>query len=242
MSRLIEPAASVFLTWGFALYAVVVALLFVGGVALAGARRNEPRRATWGWALGIAAAVAAWMAATWGVAASGGLLQFDRRPPPFFMLMPAVLSVGLAIALSPLGTRLVRGLPLAVLIGFQSFRFPLELLMHRAATEGVMPPQMSYSGRNFDIVSGVSGAIVALLIWRGVAGQSLAAIWNVAGATLLANILVVAVISTPVFAAFGSHQLNTWVAYPPFVWLPTVFVVLAIAGHVLVWRKLRASG
>jgi hypothetical protein len=101
---------------------------------------------------------------------------------------------------------------------------------------------MSYSGRNFDILTGISAAIVGLLIWRGMAGRPLAVIWNFAGAALLANILVVAIISTPVFAAFGSHQLNTWVAYPPFVWLPTVFVVLAIAGHALVWQALRAGG
>ena len=135
-----------------------------------------------------------------------------------------------------------KGLPLAVLIGFQSFRFPLELLMHRAATEGVMPAQMSYSGRNFDIVSGISAVVVALLIWRRAAGRSLAVIWNIAGALLLANILVVALVSTPALAAFGPDRLNTWVCYPPFVWLPTVFVVLAIAGHLLVARKLRAGG
>jgi hypothetical protein len=238
----LPPAASAFLTAGFTLFAVVVALLFISSVALAGARLQESVNANWSRVLGVATVTAAWMAMTWRLAETGALLAFDRRPPPLFVLMVAVLAVSVAIAFSPVGTRLVKGLPLAVLIGFQSFRFPLELLMHRAATEGVMPAQMSYSGRNFDIVSGISAAIVALLIWRRAAGRSLAVFWNIAGALLLANILVVAMVSTPALAAFGPDRLNTWVCYPPFVWLPTVFVVLAIAGHLLVARKLRAGG
>ena len=38
--------------------------------------------------------------------------------------------------------------------------------MHRAATEGVMPMQMSYSGQNLDIVSGVTAIVVAWMMAR----------------------------------------------------------------------------
>lgn len=54
----------------------------------------------------------------------------------------------------------------AWIIGIQSFRFPLELLMHRAATTGLMPPQMSYSGRNVDILSGLLAIVVAVAASR----------------------------------------------------------------------------
>ena len=181
------------------------------------------------------------MALTATVAESGVLTEFDRRPPPLMLLLLAVAAMSIAIAWSPLGTRLVRGIPLAALVAFQGFRLPLELLMHRAYTEGVMPEQMSYSGRNFDIVTGVTAIIVAVLIQRGIAGRAVVSMWNVLGAALLANILFVAVASTPIFAAFGPDRLNTWVAYPPFVWLPTVMVVLAISGHLLIWRKLATA-
>lgn len=235
------PTASPFLVAGFVILAAVVVSLFVCGVAWAGVRRGEPQTATRRWTLLAVTAAAVWMALAWRVAASGILLDVDRRPPPLFVLFAAVLTMSLAIALTPLGTRLIRGLPLAALIAFQSFRLPLELLMHRAATEGVMPAQMSYSGRNLDIITGLTAAIVSLLIWRGKAGRRVATAWNVLGAALLANILVVAMISTPAIAAFGPDRLNTWVGHPPFVWLPTVFVVLATAGHLLVWRALRAG-
>ena len=41
------------------------------------------------------------------------------------------------------------------------------------------------------------------------------------------------------FAAFGEGAaLNTFIAYVPFTTLPTVMVLLAMAGHVVLWRKL----
>ena len=62
--------------------------------------------------------------------------------------------------------------------------------------------------------------------------------WNVLGLALLANIVGIAIASTPLFRAFGDDRLNTFVAYPPFVWLPAVLVTGALMGHILVWRKL----
>jgi len=42
-----------------------------------------------------------------------------------------------------------------------------------------------------------------------------------------------------VFGAFGDGPaLNTFIAYVPFTTLPTVMVLLAMAGHVMVWRRL----
>lgn len=236
--RVVPPQASAFLVTAFTAFSVTLALLFLVLVAWAGRRMHEPGAKTAQWVLLTASAAAAWMALSWFAADSGFFAQFDRRPPPIVLLMLAVLLVSSAIAFSPLGTRLARGLPVAALVGFQSFRFPLELLMHRAATEGVMPEQMSYSGRNFDILTGLSAMVVAFALYRG-APLLIAAIWNVAGALLLANILFVALASTPVFAAFGPDRLNTWVAHPPFVWLPAVMVVLAIAGHLTIWRAFR---
>src|SRR5436189_87673 len=125
---------------------------------------------------------------------------------------------------------LVVGLPVAVLVGSQVFRFPLELLMHRAYTEGVMPVQMSYSGRNLDILSGVSAGLLGLALARGPVPRWLVTAWNLGGLALLVNIVTVAVISTPLFRWFGDDKLNTWVTYPPFVWLPAVMVTAALIG------------
>jgi len=39
-----------------------------------------------------------------------------------------------------------------------------------------------------------------------------------------------------------SCPANTWVTYPPFVWLPAMMVLVAWAGHILVFRSLQQPG
>ncbi|RYD64187.1 MAG: hypothetical protein EOP84_32950 [Verrucomicrobiaceae bacterium] len=152
----------------------------------------------------------------------------------------AVLALGLRLGLSKVGDRLVRGLSLPVLIGFQTFRLPLELVMHRAATEGVMPPQMSYSGWNFDILTGITAIFVGVLLFMGRMPRWGVWLWNIGGMALLAGIILIAGLSSPMVRAFGEEpaRVNTWVAHFPFVWLPSVLVVAAIVGHVVITRKL----
>lgn len=184
--------------------------------------------------------IGAWMAATWWLAASGSLARFDVRPPPLVLLLVTMVALTVGLGLSKLGGRLARGLPLAALIGFQAFRLPLELVMHQAAREGVMPVQMSFAGWNFDIVTGASALVVAWLAGRGRLPRWGALAWNALGSTLLVVIVAIAVVSTPLFAAFGSapDRLNTWIAWPPYVWLPSILVAAALFGHVLLWRRL----
>jgi hypothetical protein len=62
--------------------------------------------------------------------------------------------------------------------------------------------------------------------------------WNTLGSLLLAAIIIIAFISTPVVAAFGPDRVNTFVANPPYVWLPGILVPTALLGHLLLWRKL----
>src|SRR5262249_39206913 len=111
-----------------------------------------------------------------------------------------------------------------------------ELLMHRAVAEGVMPEQMSYSGWNFDILTGIGATL--LLPFANRAPAWLLRAWNLLGIALLTNILVIAVVSTPLVAAFGPDRVTTFVPYPPYVWLASVLVGAAITGHILLIRRL----
>jgi hypothetical protein len=230
--------ASGLVTAGFVVLPLLVAAGFVLACEWAAQRRGEPagmrRRRT----ARVATAVLAWLAVTWLVAASGVLRRFDATPPPFAGLVLAILVVGIAVPCSPLGTLLVRGLPLWALVGFQVFRFPLELVMHRAYVEGVMPVQMSYSGFNYDIVTGITAGVLGAWLSRRRAPRWIVIAWNLLGFALLVNVVTIAIVSTPVFRWFGDDRLNVFVTYPPFVWLPAILVPAALMGHILVWRRL----
>jgi hypothetical protein len=179
-----------------------------------------------------------WLFAVSAASYSGALLPGSGPPLPFVAMLASVLALGIAFARSAVGERLARGLPLAVLVGFQGFRLPLELAMHRAHSEGLMPIQMSYSGRNFDIVTGVTAIALALALSVTQVPRWVVRAWNVVGLLLLANILGVAMASTPMFAYFGPDRLNVWVMWMPYTLLPAVMVLAAWAGHLIVWRAL----
>jgi hypothetical protein len=111
--------------------------------------------------------------------------------------------------------------------------------MHRAYTEGLMPVQMSYSGRNFDIVTGLTALAVGGWLATGRRSPGLVFLWNTLGVALLINILAVALLSAPTpFRVFMNEPANVWITRPPWIWLPAVMVPAAILGHVLVYRRL----
>ena len=232
------PDASRFLTGSFIVLAVALAVLWVIAVDLAGRRLREPRVVRRPWTIGTSVGAGLWMGLTWAAAETGHLSRLDLMPPPFMVLPVALVLLSLLVAFSRFGTRLIDGLPLSWLIGAQVFRVPLELMLHRANVEGVMPMQMSYSGWNFDIATGLTALPVAWAVARGYGGRGLVLAWNALGSLLLLNIVVIAIVSTPIIGWFGPTLVNTFVMFPPFVWLPAVMVTTAFVGHLLVWRAL----
>jgi hypothetical protein len=228
-----DPATAAFVVIPLLLMAVLM-----WGTAVAWKRsERSPTTAT----LAVGAAFAAWMALTWVLAERGVLRDWNATPPPFGLLVLAIVAISCGVAFSPLGRALTRHLPLWTLIAVQSFRLPLELAMHTMADRGVMPEQMTYTGSNFDILTGLTAIAVAAALRYGVGGQRLAWLWNIAGLALLINVVTIAILSTPTFALFGPDRLNVWVTYPPYVWLPTVMVTAALTGHLLIFRALIAA-
>ena len=231
--------ASILLLYGFIVLPILVAVALSAIIWRAVGAEGYPRRQTNRLQIRLALGAVAWLAITLWVSAAGVLRHFERQPPPMLFLVAAVFALAGWLACSWIGDLVVRHTSWVVLVGLQGFRLPLELLMHRAYVEGIMPVQMSYSGRSFDIVTGASAIVLALALARFPVPRWVIAVWNVLGTVLLVNILVIAIASMPMFHRFGMDRLNVWVADPPFVWLPAVLVLTALAGHLLMFRKQR---
>src|SRR5580765_4501976 len=116
--------ASAVVTAGFILLPLLVSVGFVLAYEWPGRRLGEDAAVRRRRATRLGAEVFAWLLITAIMAATGVLRRVDATPPPFAGLALAVGFLGVVVPLSPVGTLLVRGLPLWFLVGFQVFRFP----------------------------------------------------------------------------------------------------------------------
>ncbi len=240
MSSLPLPAGSPALHAGFVGLTAAIGGLFTAAVYWSSVRTGLERRVATRRAAVAGIAALAWIALT-ATAAARGILRFAAPPT---MLIAIIVSIALAIglALSPLGRRIALGLPVVALVGYQGFRVVVELLMHRAYSEGLMPVQMSYSGRNFDIVTGITALALGAWLATGRSSRKLLVTWNTLGVVLLANILGVALLSAPTpMRRFMNEPANDWITHAPWIWLPTVMVFAAVFGHVALYRRLADS-
>ncbi|MCG8417354.1 MAG: hypothetical protein MJE77_05350 [Proteobacteria bacterium] len=232
---------SSFSTVAFVLVVAAVAVMVVWGTHAAGRGLGEAPEQTRRWSFGTAAALLLWMAATGAVSASG-VLEAPGLPPRAMLFMGGCNLAVIVLALSRVGARWVDGLPIAALVGFHAFRLPLELVLHRWYVEGVLPVQMTYSGFNLDIVTGILGLVVGLWLWRR--GVSRAAVWafNLVGFGLLVNVAGIAILSSPFpFRVFMNDPAVLLVFHFPYGWILPMCVAPALMGHVLVFRWLWRS-
>lgn len=183
--------------------------------------------------LAVALGTGAWIGLLAALVASGRLEALPLRGFPLFF--GGVLVVSLGAGLSPLGRRFADTVPLTALVAFQAFRFPLELVLHDWARQGTIPSTMTWTGQNFDIVTGV----VALLAAPFVARRRGAA-WgvNVVGVLLLLNVIRVAVMSSPLPFAWGQQPPLLLALHLPYALIGPVCVGGALFGHVVLTRAL----
>jgi len=161
----------------------------------------------------------------------------EAHPFPLIPVTFVTLNVvSLAFALSDAGKRLARSLPLEALVGFQAFRLPLELVLHSWSEQGTIPETMTWTGQNLDIVSGVTALVLAPFAAR----RTVAWIANIVGAVFLLNVARVAMMSSPLPFAWSYAQPKlTLIAHLPYALIGPVCVGGALAGHVILTRRLR---
>ena len=226
------PAVSPLTLVLFAALVLVVAMIVIRGF----------RRAGWSSTMTIAV-LFIYLVIPALLVRAGVLDRYDPPPPPALLLLLGQTILTVVILVSSRGTALANHLALGSVVLLQSFRIVVEFLLHRLYQEGVVPVQMTYSGRNFDIVTGITGLILGALLVRGrILPRGILLGWNILGLALLANIVGVAALSTPVpFRVFTEGPPNLLPSTLPWIWLPSFLVQVALGSHLLIFRMLRTS-
>jgi hypothetical protein len=235
---MVQP--SLWTTVVFVAIVLALAAALVTAVARARVDGESPARHR-RWVIGTAAGLFVWLAITAAIAESG-VLEKQTLPPRVMLLIFSCVLVAAVAALSPLGTRLVRNVSIAALIGFQVFRLPLEIVLHQWWKEGVLPIQMTFEGRNFDIASGILALIVGLWGARRPLPRPAIVLFNLSGVGLLIAVGIIAILSTPIpIRRFMNDPPVLLAFHAPYVWIVPFCVGGALFGHVLVFRRLLAD-
>jgi len=127
-------------------------------------------------------------------------------------------------------------LSLRALTQLQVFRVFVEVLLWLLFIQNLLPEQMTFEGRNWDILSGITALLAARFL---LTSKHWMAVWNILGLVLLINIVTIAILSMPTpIQVFNTEPANTIVTQFPFVFLPTFLVPLAYILHLMSLRKL----
>lgn len=188
----------------------------------------------------VLAVLLAWLLAQGALAASGFYAVTDTLPPRFALLMgPPLLVLALVFGTAG-GRRFLDKLRLDTLTLLHVVRIPVELVLLALFLHGAVPRLMTFEGRNWDIVAGLTAPVVWYFAFRKKQlGRRGLLLWNVLGLVSLLNIVTNAVLAAPSpFQRFAFGQPNVAILYFPFNWLPAVVVPLVLLAHLAAIRTL----
>ena len=136
------------------------------------------------------------------------------------------------------------GLHLDSLTLLHVVRIPVELVLFGLFSQGAVPQLMTFEGRNWDILAGLTAPIVYYLAFRkNVLGTKSLLLWNIISLASLLNIVTTALLAAPTpFQRLAFEQPNVAVLHFPFVWLPACVVPIVLLAHLAaIWRLAATS-
>ena len=196
-----------------------------------------PDRRTW-LTVAVAAGLTGWLGLTWLLADLDVLAQWGSAPPRVVLLPLAVLAAMILLNRRPAFAALVAHLPRWWPVAASSARIIVELVLWAWLSDGLIPRQLTFEGRNVDVIVGLTAPAVAWLITRDRIGPRAVLVWNLLGLASLVNVAVIAVTSVPgPLRASWPGQPLTVIAYWPAVWIPAFLLPLAAVLHVVSIRQ-----
>ncbi|MEP6901437.1 MAG: hypothetical protein ABJA66_06780 [Actinomycetota bacterium] len=177
------------------------------------------------------------------ILALNGFHQATEIFPPRFVafgVFPALLLIIIYFVF--FRKNFIEPLPLKVLTLLSIIRIPVEIVLFWLFQNHLIPQSMTFEGRNFDILSGITAPIVYFLAFRGgKINRPLLIVWNIFALILLFNVVITAILAFPsVNPQLAPELQNRAVTYFPFIWLPTVVVPIVLFSHLAsLWKLLR---
>lgn len=189
--------------------------------------------------------VAAWMTIQSAIAATG-FFTVENSLPPRFLLLIIIPVIGIITIFSTTkGKSFIDSFDVKTLTLLHSTRIAIEVVLFWLFLSKAMPQLMTFEGRNFDLVSGITAPLIYYFGFiKGRIGVKTILAWNVVCLAILLFTVGNAILSAPTpLQRFSFDQPTIAVFYFPFVWLPGIVVPIVIFSHLisihLLMKKIR---
>ncbi len=163
-----------------------------------------------------------WIAVQSVAAINDFYLTTNTVPPRFLLLIGPPLLLIIFLFSTKQGRQFITSLDTKTLTLLHVIRIPVEIVLLLLHTHKLVPQLMTFEGRNFDILSGLSAPLIYYFGYvQKRLSRSTLLIWNWICIALLLNIVINAILSAPfALQQFAFDQPNIAVLYFPFVLLP----------------------
>ncbi len=187
--------------------------------------------------------LAVWILAQSGISLTGFYKNTEAFPPRFILVLGPPIITLLLLFLTGKGKRVLNSLNFQKLTLLHTIRIPVELILFGLFTQNLIPELMTFSGRNFDVLAGLTAPFIYYFGFvKKRLSRGFLIFWNIASLALLLNIISNAILSAPFpFQQFAFEQPNIALLRFPFVLLPGFVVPVVLFCHLGMLRQLFVS-
>jgi len=178
--------------------------------------------------------LSAWIVMISSLAINNYFLDYSSPPRLLFFLAGPLLCIALLLILPKSRIFLLR-MPLTTLHYIHIVRVPVEVVLWWLSIELLIPQEMTFEGKNLDIIAGISAPFAAVFMTGNQRKSRLVGvIWNLISPGLLMNIVVRAISLTPYFFSPRLTEIaNTGIFHFPYILLPNFVVPIVLFSHVV---------
>jgi hypothetical protein len=163
--------------------------------------------------------------------------DFTSMPPKIALAIVPTLIAVVVLGFSRKVKEIADTLSPSWIIGLQSFRILIEIVLWQLVMQGRIARMMSIEGANYDLITGITAPVIAWMSAYTGSGWMQKA-WNVMGLVLLANVMTRGMLNAPTrFRVIHDEPANTIIATFPYIWLPCFSVAVALFLHIVSLRQ-----
>lgn len=171
------------------------------------------------------------------------ILQDYSLPPkvPLLLVTPVFLFTGVFIYRNR-NAEWLKHIPKHWLIFFQTFRILLEIIFVFSVAKGILHPNMTIEGYNYDMIFASTAPFIGFWLMKGTkAAKKLTLWWNYLGLTVITSIIFVVVTTTyfPEFYGSSTSLMSKEFGMYPYVLVPAFLMPSAVFIHLLSLVQLR---